>query len=320
MIRSSEDPILTCANTTLVHHTPASVSHTHLSTIRKRKYKHHNARLPRHRSPCMPNLPSRSGVFALHPCRRKTSPHTNCTTFEYLLHKRRLTVVMVNVLQRWASQGQQSVGSRNHVSVRILDPHPIRSLTYADLRRSIEPQHISPAGGHSDDVDHVSWSPTHSELFCTSSQKDRRVVFWDVRQSHHVQQLELKVSLLFFRTGKTTHHPKISGRSRTKMGESPATHVGGCVVAALDPEERYLASGGILRKRCPMPSAFRLMANILAIASTGSYIDICATETMTSPHRVPALAPSLTVTWHLSTFSCTAGRRSREKAALLQSI
>ena len=39
-------------------------------------------------------------------------------------------------------------------------------------------------GGHSDDVDYVSWNPTHPELFCTSSQKDRRIVFWDARRGY----------------------------------------------------------------------------------------------------------------------------------------
>lgn len=67
------------------------------------------------------------------------------------------------------------------------------------------------SGGHSDDVDHVSWNPIHSDLFCTSSQKDRRVVFWDARrrivycrnivlliisfkESRHTQQIQFKVS------------------------------------------------------------------------------------------------------------------------------
>lgn len=38
------------------------------------------------------------------------------------------------------------------------------------------------SGGHSDDIDYISWNPTHPELFCTSSQKDRRIVFWDARR------------------------------------------------------------------------------------------------------------------------------------------
>jgi len=50
------------------------------------------------------------------------------------------------------------------------------------------------AGGHTDDVDYVSWNPTHPELFCTSGQKDRRIVFWDARQSRYIQQCPLKAS------------------------------------------------------------------------------------------------------------------------------
>ncbi len=37
-------------------------------------------------------------------------------------------------------------------------------------------------GGHSEDIDYVAWNPTHPELFCTSSQKDKRIVFWDGRR------------------------------------------------------------------------------------------------------------------------------------------
>ena len=75
------------------------------------------------------------------------------------------------------------------------------------------------SGGHSDDADYVSWNPTHPELFCTSGQKDRRIVFWDARrmfkflfppaslpvllivissppppESRHIQQCQMKVS------------------------------------------------------------------------------------------------------------------------------
>ncbi|TBU47243.1 WD40 repeat-like protein [Dichomitus squalens] len=61
-------------------------------------------------------------------------------------------------------------------------------------------------GGHSEDIDYIAWNPTHPELFCTSSQKDRRVVFWDGRQSRHVQQIQLKpspVQLSYSPDGKT---------------------------------------------------------------------------------------------------------------------
>ena len=69
------------------------------------------------------------------------------------------------------------------------------------------------SGGHSDDVDYISWNPTHPELFCTSGQKDRRIVFWDARrmlkissssypvanhriylESRCIQQCQMKVS------------------------------------------------------------------------------------------------------------------------------
>lgn len=68
------------------------------------------------------------------------------------------------------------------------------------------------SGAHSDEVDYVAWDPTHPDLFCTSSQKDRRIVFWDARrnvfrcrarlssvmlcftESRHVQQIHLRVS------------------------------------------------------------------------------------------------------------------------------
>jgi THO complex subunit 3 len=45
------------------------------------------------------------------------------------------------------------------------------------------------SGGHVDDVDYVSWNPAHPELFCTSSQRDRKIVFWDARRKlrHHQQ-------------------------------------------------------------------------------------------------------------------------------------
>lgn len=67
------------------------------------------------------------------------------------------------------------------------------------------------SGAHADDVDHVSWNPTHPELFVSSSQKDRKIVFWDARrvsphsepshvltspllESRSTQQLSLKLT------------------------------------------------------------------------------------------------------------------------------
>lgn len=235
------------------------------------------------------------------------------------------------------------------------------------------------SGGHSDDVDHVSWNPTHPDLFCTSSQKDRRVVFWDARQSRHVQQIQLKGSpvqtnyspdgrallcpsaghqLFFLTYGKDkdsskeiwqtsdkdgsivastamfnhtgdgiilTHHSehtlRIMDYPSLTLRESPAAHVGGCVAVALDPRGRYLASGGYdsivnifdlnewicarTIDTCEYAInalSFSFDGEYLAIASNGSYIDICATETGMPIHRVGALAPSPTVTWHPSRY------------------
>ena len=53
------------------------------------------------------------------------------------------------------------------------------------------------SGGHSDDVDHVSWNPTHPELFCTSSQRDRRIVFWDARRKGLVAPSSLALTTYF---------------------------------------------------------------------------------------------------------------------------
>lgn len=247
--------------------------------------------------------------------------------------------------------------------------------------KSMEPRAASMfSGGHSDDVDYISWNPTHPELFCTSSQKDRRIVFWDARQSRYLQQCSLKVSpvqtsyspdgrallyasaghQLFFMTlgkegdetkeqwhlsekdavrltGSTamfnhvgdgvilTHHSehtlRIMDYPSLTVRESPAAHVGGCVAVALDPRGRYLASGGYdsivnmfdlsewicartitVCEHSINALSFSHDGEYLAIANAGMYIDICATETGVPLHRVPALAPSPTVSWHPSKY------------------
>ncbi|KDQ64417.1 hypothetical protein JAAARDRAFT_28046 [Jaapia argillacea MUCL 33604] len=235
------------------------------------------------------------------------------------------------------------------------------------------------AGGHSDDVDYVTWNPTHPELFCTSSQKDRRVVFWDARQSRLTQQCAVKVSpvqtsyspdgrvLLYVSSGHQvfsmtygkegddpkqqwhihdkdvvmgstamfnyagdaiilTHHSehtiRIVDYPTLTTRESPAAHVGGCVAVALDPRGRYLASGGhdsivnlfdvsewiCCRTITACDNAINSLSfshdgEFIAIANTGSYIDICATETGTPLSRVPAVSPSPVVTWHPSKYA-----------------
>ncbi|KAH9947177.1 WD40 repeat-like protein [Amylocystis lapponica] len=251
------------------------------------------------------------------------------------------------------------------------------------------------SGGHVDDVDYLSWNPTHPDLFCTSSQKDRRVVFWDTRrtprapafccapgsdpdraaESRYIQQLQLKYSpvqtnyapdgrtILYTSAGKQMFvltygvegedakeqwrqadreppprdvqscrrrhraHPSIGAYdthldypSLSVVHSTPA-HVGGCVAAALDPRGRYLASGGhdsivnlfdlsewiCSRTITACDNAISALSfshdgEFLAISNAGSYIDICATETGVPLHRVPALGPSPTVSWHPSRY------------------
>jgi hypothetical protein len=62
------------------------------------------------------------------------------------------------------------------------------------------------SGGHADDVDYISWNPTHPDLFCTSSQKDRKIVFWDARRNVSKQIGLFSVELiLFISLRKSTH-------------------------------------------------------------------------------------------------------------------
>ncbi|KAJ7579099.1 WD40-repeat-containing domain protein [Mycena floridula] len=231
------------------------------------------------------------------------------------------------------------------------------------------------SGGHSEDVDYVSWNPTHPELFCTTSQKDKHVVFWDARQSRNLQQCQTKGfpmqtsyapdgrSLLYTTTGQLVFrlaigpqgdkgkeqwsasdlNEKLSASSVTfnnvgdgliltfpsehafrvldypslTVQETPAAHVGGCVAVAVDPRGRYLASGGhdsivnifdtsdwiCARTISSCEHAIHALSfsydgEYIAIASSGSYIDICATETGVPLHRIATSGPSSTVSWH----------------------
>ncbi|KAG2013163.1 hypothetical protein CC2G_010099 [Coprinopsis cinerea AmutBmut pab1-1] len=82
--------------------------------------------------------------------------------------------------------------------------------------KSLEPRQASVySGAHSDDIDHISWNPTHPELFCTSSQRDRRIVFWDARQSRHIQSVPLK-----FTPSETCYSPN----GRHLLCASPNKH------------------------------------------------------------------------------------------------
>lgn len=84
----------------------------------------------------------------------------------------------------WNCDGRKLAGVGMDKMARVWSPE--KSM---DMRMA-----VTFSGAHSDDVDYVSWNPTHPELFCTSSSRDRRIAFWDARQSRSTQQINLKVS------------------------------------------------------------------------------------------------------------------------------
>ncbi|EMD40590.1 hypothetical protein CERSUDRAFT_62566 [Gelatoporia subvermispora B] len=84
----------------------------------------------------------------------------------------------------WSCDGKKLGAVGIDKVVRIWNPEKSMELRQATMF----------SGGHSDDVDYIAWNPTHPDLFCTSSMKDRRIVFWDARQSRNVQTLQLKVA------------------------------------------------------------------------------------------------------------------------------
>ncbi|KAH8118461.1 WD40 repeat-like protein [Phellopilus nigrolimitatus] len=87
----------------------------------------------------------------------------------------------------WSCDGRRLASVGIDKSVRVWVPE-----------KSLEPRSAVQynVGGHDYDatVDYVVWNPTHPELFCSSSQRDRKIIFWDARQSRAVQSY-------------THHHP-----------------------------------------------------------------------------------------------------------------
>ncbi|VDB89907.1 unnamed protein product [Peniophora sp. CBMAI 1063] len=238
------------------------------------------------------------------------------------------------------------------------------------------------SGGHTEEIDYCSWNPTHPELLCTASGRDRRIVFWDARQTRPTQTLSLKFApartsyspdgrvLLVVGTNNTVyifglrknddgkeawapyfdegkqpsnlfgstaifnhagdgiilthnnqHTIRVYDFPALKALENAAAHVSGCSAAALDPRGHYLVSGGndsivnffdTSEWICTRTIAscdhsvtcvsFSFDGEFIAIASQGSFIDICATETGALLHRVPTLAHSPTVCWHPSKY------------------
>ncbi|EJD01319.1 WD40 repeat-like protein [Fomitiporia mediterranea MF3/22] len=268
----------------------------------------------------------------------------------------------------WSCDGRRLASVGIDKAVRIWTPE--KSL---ESRSAV--QYV---GGHDYDVDYVTWNPTHPELFCTSSQRDRKIVFWDARQSRPVQVITPSSSyapsqINYAPDGKTIcfvltnnqlsfmTHGHAAGEAKPQWSvikseplsastalfnhagnglvlshfrqntvmivdypslqirEQPAAHVGGCLAVALDPRGRYLASGGndsiidifdmtewicVNTITCCDHSitslSFSHDGEYLAVASQGSYIDVCAVETGLPLHRIQSIGPASAVTWHPS--------------------
>ncbi|KAF8150038.1 hypothetical protein B0H34DRAFT_678958 [Crassisporium funariophilum] len=71
----------------------------------------------------------------------------------------------------WNCNGKKLAAVGIDKSTRVWSPEKSMELRAATVF----------SGGHSDNVNYISWNPAHPELFCMSSQKDRRIVFWDAR-------------------------------------------------------------------------------------------------------------------------------------------
>ncbi|KAH8998795.1 WD40-repeat-containing domain protein, partial [Lactarius hatsudake] len=82
----------------------------------------------------------------------------------------------------WSCEGKKLAAVGIDRMVRVFHPEKCVETRSASLV----------SGAHSDEVDFVAWNPTHPELFCSSSQKDQRIAFWDARPD--IQQCTLKVS------------------------------------------------------------------------------------------------------------------------------
>ena len=101
----------------------------------------------------------------------------------------------------WSCDGRKLASVGTDKSVRVWTPEKSVSaiqICFSCFRHfqsenfnfifhvQLEPRTASQyLNGHENEVDYVTWNPAHPDLFCSSSQKDRRVVFWDIRRMYH---------------------------------------------------------------------------------------------------------------------------------------
>ncbi|TEB30032.1 WD40 repeat-like protein [Coprinellus micaceus] len=279
----------------------------------------------------------------------------------------------------WSCDGKKLAAVGPDKTTRVWNPDKSVRASFREELAQIEYRSATTySGAHSEDVDYVSWNPTHPDLFCTSSSRDRRIVFWDARQSRNIQVYLSKYSpvqtcyspngrellgisatnaLFFMNLGRDKPEDKEQWRSSDRepklasmalwnhagtgiltalhsessiraieypslgLHKTSPAHVGGVTSLALDPRGRYLASGGVdsivnlfdledwISARTITSCehsinsiSFSSDGEYLAISTTGSYLEICATETGLSLHRVSTPAPAPVVAWHPSRY------------------
>ncbi|KAF8507841.1 WD40 repeat-like protein [Hysterangium stoloniferum] len=77
----------------------------------------------------------------------------------------------------WSCDGRRLSSAGYEKAVRLWQPE-----------KSLDPRNTTTiSGAHTEAVDFVAWNPTHPELLCSSSTKDKRVAFYDARQSRPTQ-------------------------------------------------------------------------------------------------------------------------------------
>ncbi|KAG8832133.1 hypothetical protein FRC17_001966 [Serendipita sp. 399] len=81
----------------------------------------------------------------------------------------------------WSCDGKRLASCGYEKVVRLWNPEKS-----TDLRST-----ASLSGGHTEHIDQVAWSPVHKDLLCSISSEDRRVCFWDARQSKVAQNIRL---------------------------------------------------------------------------------------------------------------------------------
>ncbi|KAJ3526002.1 hypothetical protein NM688_g8316 [Phlebia brevispora] len=163
----------------------------------------------------------------------------------------------------WNCDGRRLAAVGIDKVVRIWQPEKSMELRSASMF----------SGGHSDDVDYISWNPTHPDLFSplqTTYSPDGKSLLYtttgrqmfimtygkegeEVKEQWHVSSRDpLNISRVIFNHAGDcilgSHYQDAVIRIYDYPGlnvlHHTNSHVGGCTATVLDPRGRYMASGG----------------------------------------------------------------------------